>query len=142
MRLIAVIFMLGWLSTLHSQNKILKGSVVEENGNVPVIGALVYNTLSKQLSVTDFYGLFELEVSESNPTQLYVKYTGFNPVISVFNPESDSILIKLPSPPYTGIVIVDIRSNNVPYPTKADSLSLLYFNKYDCEIDSIYRSKQ
>ena len=94
-RILKLFFLLtlsiSWSFSLHAQKYSISGYVEDQGSGERLIGAVIYDTISKQGIVTNSYGYFSLTLLKSN-VSLRVSYVGFENKIIKFYLQSDTML--------------------------------------------------
>jgi hypothetical protein len=143
MRFFILAIILVFALASHGQTRTIKGRALDRDSNdaTGLIGAVIYNTTSKQLAVTDLDGNFEIEIATDSTTTIYTTYVGYNRLLTTIQPTIDSLILELSVPSQDGLdYIIGAWSHYEANQNKLDSINTLY-HKYDIEIDSIFRNK-
>jgi carboxypeptidase-like protein len=140
MRSLLVLLFLFSVYTSEGQARVIEGIVIASDSKTPVGFASVYHLETNTHCYTDLFGKFSMELTGSEKTYLYVKYTGYECKKQEVDYNEKLVEIYLVGGltiPPASIVIKDPNSANK---TPIDSGNLLC-NKYQHEIDSILSIK-
>ena len=80
---------------IYAQTSFVSGSLIEENGGDPIIGANIYIQNAYDGTSTDLDGRFSFETFEEGDQILVVSYLGYEPLLQPISLNGDSLVLDL-----------------------------------------------
>lgn len=92
----------GFSSYAQSANRTLRGQILEQDTNLPLIGANIWLNETSVGTITDIDGNFSLSIPTGRSVVITMSYIGYESKEQVINPQDDNIIIILS--PETGML--------------------------------------
>ena len=96
----------------------LRGSVIDDQNDEPLIGASILLEGTSKGAVTDFDGLFELTV-ENLPVTLLVSYLGYKDSSIIVSQDNDDLSIRLTGEDGITLAVTEVTGQRISEKQKA-----------------------
>ncbi len=116
------ICMLAFCTQLNGQ-AIIKGKIMEEGTNEPLIGANILVKGTAEGNITDFDGNFELKTTASLPFTLVISYTGYSSQEIPVTDSDKELVVKL-STDAIAMDVVEVKGQRISDKQKEGALTV------------------
>ncbi len=117
-----LILLLGLTTTAFGQS-IIRGTIVDNLNNEPLIGASIVVKGTTEGTVTDYDGSFELRTEQTFPLIVEVTYVGYSPIEITVEDLSEELRIALSESAIT-TEVVEVRGQRISEKQKAAPLTV------------------